>query len=85
MPGGARSAALAGILLLGFVWVALHPGASRFFDLAPLSEADLAIAAVVAMAWAGALRWIWRAHLLERLLGVDVMRVTGDDLRPART
>lgn len=85
VPGGARSAALAGILLLGFVWVALHPGASRFFDLAPLSEADLAIAAVVAMAWAGALRWIWRAQLLERLLGVDLPRAVGDALPSTRT
>lgn len=85
VPGGKRSAALAGILLLGFVWVALHPGVSRFFDLAPLSETDLAIAATVAMAWAGALRWIWRAHLLDRLLGVDLPRAMGDVVRSPRT
>jgi len=85
VPGGKRSAALAGILLLGFVWVALHPGVSRFFDLAPLSETDLAIAATVAMAWAGALRWIWRAHLLDRLLGVDLPRAMGDVVPTPRT
>jgi cation-transporting ATPase E len=83
--GGARSVALACILLVGFVWVALHPDASRFFDLAPLSEADLAVAAIVATLWAGALRWIWRARLLERLLGVDMPRATGDLMRPTRT
>ena len=85
VPGGKRSAALAGILLLGFVWVALHPGVSRFFDLAPLSETDLAIAATVAVAWAGALRWIWRAHLLDRLLGVDLPRAMGDVMPTPRT
>jgi len=85
VPGGKRSAALAGILMLGFVWVALHPGVSRFFDLAPLSETDLAIAATVAMAWAGALRWIWRAHLLDRLLGVDLPRAMGDVVPTPRT
>ncbi|HEX6061564.1 MAG TPA: HAD-IC family P-type ATPase [Candidatus Limnocylindria bacterium] len=85
VPGGARSAALASVLLLGFVWVARHPDASRFFDLAPLSEADLAIAAVVAILWAAALRWMWRARLLERLLGVDLPRSIGDAMRPTRT
>jgi hypothetical protein len=76
---------LASLLLLGFVWVALHPDASRFFDLAPLSEADLAIAAIVAMAWAGVLRWIWRAQLLDRLLGVDLLPAPGDAVPSTRT
>ncbi|HTJ61352.1 MAG TPA: HAD-IC family P-type ATPase [Candidatus Saccharimonadales bacterium] len=85
VPAGARSAVLASLLLLGFVWVALHPDASRFFDLAPLSEADLAIAAIVAMAWAGVLRWIWRAQLLDRLLGVDLLPAPGDAVPSTRT
>jgi cation-transporting ATPase E len=83
-PGGTRSMALAGVLLVGFVWVALHPDTSRFFDLGPLSEADLAVAAAVSIAWVVALRWIWRACLLERLLGLELPRIAEDAVPMAR-
>jgi len=71
-PGGARSVVLASILIGGFIWIALHPEASSFFDLTPLSEGDLALAAVVSVAWASTVRWIWRARLMERMLGLDL-------------
>ena len=54
--GGWRSVALATVLLGGFMWVAMDARASDFFDLAPVSEFDIVLAAVVAIVWATALR-----------------------------
>ena len=73
--GGWRPVALAIVALSGFVWIAMDARASGFFDLAPLSERDIVFAAVVSIMWATALRWIWRAHLMERMLGLELDHV----------
>jgi hypothetical protein len=44
---------------------------ARVHRLAPLSEKDLALVGIVSIAWVGAVRWIWRARLMERLFGLE--------------
>lgn len=66
-----RHALLTLALLGGFAVVAADPTLRAMFELQPLSSLDCAVLACVAVAWAESLHWIWRWHLLERLLGTD--------------
>jgi cation-transporting ATPase E len=47
----------------------LVPMARQFFELPPLALQDVLIIGLAVVVWAFILRFIWRANLLERLLG----------------
>jgi cation-transporting P-type ATPase E len=69
--GGWRPVALVAATVTAFAWVASDETVSVLFDLGPLSGADILLAGSLAIAWATALRWMWRAHLIERVFGFD--------------
>jgi len=69
--GGWRPVVLVAATLAAFAWVASDDTASVFFDLGPLSGADIVLAGGLAIAWATALRWMWRAYVMERIFGFD--------------
>lgn len=67
--GDKRPAILAAFMLALFVVVMAVPSFRAFFELSPLGPLDIAIILAVVAAWAFALRFIWRARVLERLMG----------------
>jgi cation-transporting ATPase E len=69
--GGWRPVALVSLILAAFAWVASDQKASLFLDLGPLSGADILLAGGLAALWATVLRWVWRAHIMERLFGLE--------------
>ena len=64
-----RPAALALVLLGAFAAILAVPDLRAFFDLEPLAPAEYALLALVSAAWALAVRWAWRARLLDRIVG----------------
>jgi cation-transporting ATPase E len=67
--GDRRPTILAGLMLALFVVVMAVPSFRDFFELSPLGLLDIAIILAVVAAWTIALRFIWRARILERLMG----------------
>ena len=70
--GDWRPAALAGLMLLGYLVVVAVPDIRNFFELAALSLFDYLAIGVVAGLWALGLRLIWRKRLIERFLNLDL-------------
>lgn len=64
-----RHAALALALLVGFAVIWVVPGVRALFELERLSLWDFVLLGLVAVLWAVCLKTIWRARLVERLLG----------------
>jgi cation-transporting ATPase E len=69
--GDRRPTILAGIMLALFVVVMIVPAFRTFFELEPLSVADIGIIVGIVAVWAFGLRFIWRGKVLERLAGLD--------------
>jgi cation-transporting ATPase E len=68
LSGDRRPALLAGAMLVLYGLVVALPPLRDFFELVPLRAIDYAALAAVVAAWALALRFAWRAQLLERIL-----------------
>jgi cation-transporting ATPase E len=58
-------------LLVAYGGVLCVPALRAFFSLAPLSGFAYLLLGVIVIAWAVALRWIWRSRLLERFLELE--------------
>ena len=72
LSGDRRPAWLAlGMLALYGLILAL-PGLRESFELVPLRAWDVALIVGVVLLWGVALRVVWRRHLFERWLGVDL-------------
>jgi hypothetical protein len=71
-----RSVVLALALGLAFAAILAVPPLSAFFDLVPLGLADDLFLGAVALGWAAALRWVWQARILERILNLDTERMS---------
>lgn len=67
--GDRRPTILAGIMLAIFLAVMAIEPLRHFFELQALSLADMGIILATVVAWAFALRYIWRAKILEKLIG----------------
>jgi cation-transporting ATPase E len=67
--GDRRPTILAGIMLALFVLVMVIPPAREFFELQPLGLVDIGIILGVVLVWTFGLRFIWRAKVLEKLIG----------------
>jgi cation-transporting ATPase E len=72
VSGDWRPTLLAALLLALFGAIAFVPALRDFFELAPLPPVGLLAIALVAVAWAAVLRFIWRRRLLDRFLGVEL-------------
>jgi cation-transporting ATPase E len=68
LSGDWRPALLAGAMLVLYGLVVALPPLRNFFELVPLRAIDYAALVAVVAAWALALRFAWRARLLERAL-----------------
>jgi hypothetical protein len=55
-----------------FVIISLVPGLRSLFLLSPLSVQEYALVLGAVVLWLFIVRWIWRARLLGRFLGVDL-------------
>jgi cation-transporting ATPase E len=69
--GDKRPTILAVAMLAIFVIIMLVPATRTFFVLAPLGPFDIALIAAVVVAWAFALRYIWRGRILEKIVRED--------------
>ncbi|HKP51454.1 MAG TPA: HAD-IC family P-type ATPase [Chloroflexia bacterium] len=69
--GDKRPTILAVAMLAIFVIIMLVPATRTFFVLAPLGLFDIALIAAVVVAWAFALRYIWRGRILEKIVRED--------------
>ncbi|HST06048.1 MAG TPA: HAD-IC family P-type ATPase [Chloroflexia bacterium] len=69
--GDRRPTILAAIMLAVFLVIMLVPSFRSFFELSSLSLLDAGIILAVVAAWALALRFVWRARVLERLTGTS--------------
>lgn len=67
LSGDKRPAILAALLLVVLVVILAVPTLRESFELAPLSFGDYTLLGVVTAAWAVIVRWVWRAHQLDRL------------------
>ena len=67
--GDRRPTILAGLMLALFILIMVVPSFRDFFELSPLGLLDIAIILAVVAAWTFTLRFIWRARILERLMG----------------
>lgn len=70
LSGDWRPTILAGLMLGAYVVILGVPAFRSFFGFALLSWTDYLIIVAVVVAWAAALRWIWRRRLLDRFLGI---------------
>jgi len=66
--GDKRPTILAVAMLAIFAIIMLVPATHSFFVLAPLGLFDIALIAAVVVAWAFALRYIWRGRILEKIV-----------------
>jgi cation-transporting ATPase E len=73
LSGDWRPTLLAGALLLAFIALLAISPLRLFFGLVPLSPGTYAVIALIVVIWAIILRLVWRAQLLERFLGTEVM------------
>jgi cation-transporting ATPase E len=69
--GDRRPTVLAAVMLAIFLVIMLVPSFRSFFELSSLSLLDAGIILAVVVAWALALRFVWRARVLERLTGTS--------------
>jgi cation-transporting ATPase E len=69
--GDWRPTILAVALILIYGAIMLVPALRTFFELAQLNLKDYAIIGVLLVAWGFALRFIWRARLFDRFLGLN--------------
>jgi cation-transporting ATPase E len=70
---GDRRPALLALALFGvYGLVLVVPALRDMFELAPLALHDFAFVSIVAVLWGLALRYAWRARLLDRFLTVDL-------------
>lgn len=72
LSGDPRPAWLAALLALAYLAMAAFPPLRQFADLAPLRSLDYLLLAGVVVLWGLALRFTWRARLLDRVLGTDL-------------
>ena len=72
LSGDWRPTWLAIGLLLAFVIISLVPGLRSLFLLSPMSVQEYALVAGTVALWLVTVRWIWRARLLGRFLGVEL-------------
>jgi cation-transporting ATPase E len=70
--GDKRPTILAGFMLAAFLTVIAIPQARAFFELSVLGPVEWLVVLAVALLWGAGLRLIWRAQLLERLVGEAV-------------
>ena len=69
--GDKRPTYLAVAMLAIYIVIMLVPATRNFFVLAPLGLFDVALIASVVIAWAFALRYIWRGRILEKIVRED--------------
>jgi cation-transporting ATPase E len=69
--GDWRPTILAVVLLLIYGVIMLIPDLRTFFELAQLNLKDYTIIGITLVAWAFGLRFIWRARLFDRFLGLN--------------
>lgn len=67
-----RPSLLALVMLVLFGIVMVVPALREFFELVLLNWWDYLIITILALVWAFLQRMIWRSHLFERLLGVNL-------------
>jgi cation-transporting P-type ATPase E len=67
-----RPAILAFVLLLAYILLMALPPLRTFLEMAPLSPLDYMIIGVSTILYGIVLRWIWRSHIFERFLGIQV-------------
>jgi cation-transporting ATPase E len=72
LSGDRRPAWLALALFAVYCLVLVVPALRDMFELAPLALHDFAFVSTVAVLWGLALRYAWRARLLDRFLTVDL-------------
>jgi cation-transporting P-type ATPase E len=72
LSGDWRPTWLATGLLLVFVIISLVPGLRSLFLLSPLTVQEYALVLGMVVLWLLIVRWIWRARLLGRFLGVNL-------------
>jgi hypothetical protein len=58
-------------MLAIYIVIMLVPATRSFFVLAPLGLFDIALIVSVVVAWAFALRYIWRGRILEKIVRED--------------
>lgn len=64
---------LVALALLGiYIVILVVPALREFFELSLLSTHDYVVIGWVALVWCLVLRYVWRAKLLDRFLGVDL-------------
>ncbi|MGF1570719.1 MAG: HAD-IC family P-type ATPase [Nodosilinea sp.] len=67
-----RFTLLAALIFLAYIVILATPGLCNFFEIYPLSAADLAGLIAVALIWAVVVRFVWRNKLLDRFLGTQI-------------
>jgi cation-transporting ATPase E len=72
LSGDWRPTRLALGLLLVFLIISVVPGLRSLFLLSPLTVQEYAVVLGTVVIWLLIVRWIWRARLLGRFLGVDL-------------
>jgi cation-transporting ATPase E len=72
LSGDWRSTRLAIGLLLLFLIISLVPVLRSLFLLSPLTVQEYALVLGAVVLWLFIVRWIWRARLLGRFLGIDL-------------
>ena len=72
LSGDRRPTYLALGLLALFGLIMAVPATREFFEFAPLGLLSYAVISLVVLSWALLLRYLWRARLLDRFLGVDL-------------
>lgn len=72
LSGDPRPSLLAVAMLVLFGVVMGVPGLRNFFELVPLNGWDYLILIILALVWALFQRMVWRSHLYERLLGIEI-------------
>lgn len=65
------------LLLFGFMAVALTSLGRLSFDLKLLDWRDFVICGTAALCWGFGTRWLWRAQILSRFLGVHPPSANG--------
>jgi len=72
LSGDWRPTLLAGLMLIVYIVILSVPGLRGFFELVPLRRLDYILLGALALLWGLALRYLWRARLLERFLNIDL-------------
>jgi cation-transporting ATPase E len=62
----------AAVMIIGYYVVLLLPGLRSFFQLVPLPSIFHLVIIATTIVWVLLQRWVWRAHLLERFMQMDI-------------